>query len=87
MHLLLRDRLEEESDGVPHMDVHRGGRERQPTLSMMPREIPPSVIAGLVFSGAGGGHGLRFHWRVLIMGQNGTDMYSCTAQSAASGMS
>lgn len=36
-----RDRLEEESDGVPHMDVHRG------TVSMMPREIPPSVIAGL----------------------------------------
>lgn len=31
------------------------------------------------FSGAAGGHGLKFHWRVLIMGHDGTDMYPCTA--------
>lgn len=27
---LLRDRLEEESDGVPHMDVHRGDESVKP---------------------------------------------------------
>lgn len=31
----------------------------------------PFCHRGPGFSGAAGGHGLRFHWRVLIMGQMG----------------
>lgn len=37
-----------------------GGRERQRTLPMMPREIPPSVIAGLVPLGQPGVMGRGF---------------------------
>lgn len=73
--------------GVPHMDVHRGGREGQPDRIHDATRNSPFCHRGPGFSGAAGGHGLMFHWRVPVMGQNGTDMYSCTAQSAASGMS
>lgn len=51
------DRLEEKSDEVRRKDVHRAeesGRKRQPTLSMMPREIPPSVIGGPISLGQAG---------------------------------
>jgi hypothetical protein len=48
------------------------GWERCPALSMMPREISPSVVVELGSLGAARGHGLRFHWRVLVMGHGGT---------------
>lgn len=36
------------------MYTEERGRKRQPTLSMMPREIPPSVIAGPISLGQAG---------------------------------
>lgn len=74
------DRLEEKSDEVRHKDVHRGEGTKASTHPIHDAtRNSPFCHRGPDFSGAGGGHGLKFHWRVPVMGPNGTDMYSCTA--------